>query len=59
VKIHGIDEDAALQIAERGVVANQAADQNVERFATVDRGSKQAAESDIGASYLEDVPATH
>jgi hypothetical protein len=55
VEIDGIDQKPALEIAE-GDVPDQTGDEGFERFAAIERWGKEAPESDIRASNLEDVP---
>jgi hypothetical protein len=54
VKIHRVDEEAPLEIAECGV-PDQAADQYFEWLAPVERGSEEAAEGNVRAGKLKDV----
>jgi hypothetical protein len=58
MQVHRVDEQPALQVVERDL-ADQVIDEDLERFAAVERRRKQTAERDISPGYLEDVPSTH
>ena len=58
VEIGGVDEEAALEIAE-GDVADEARHQGFERLAPVERRGHQPPEGDVDPGHLEHVAAAH
>jgi len=58
VQIDGVDQQSTLQVVE-GDLANKVIDQNFEGFAAIKCRSQQAAEGNIGSSYLKYIPAPY
>jgi hypothetical protein len=55
VKIHRVDQQPALQIFERDL-SDQVVDQDFQWFSTVQGGSEESSEGDVGPGHLEDIP---